>query len=45
MYFLVLEIKSRQFINLNFPFYKLTIMTGNNVHFLILKNTKYFAIL
>jgi hypothetical protein len=29
--------------NLIFPFYKLTIMTGNNVHFLILKNTKKFA--
>ena len=43
MYFLVLEIKPSQFINLTFAFYKLTIMTGNNVRFLIMKNTKKFA--
>ena len=43
MYFLVIEIKRSQFINLTFSFYKLTIMTGNNVHFLILKNTKKFT--
>ena len=43
MYFLVLEIKLSQFINLTFAFYKLTIMTGNNVRFLIMKNTKKFA--
>ena len=43
MYFLVLEIKPSQLINLTFAFYKLTIMTENNVHFLILKITKKFA--
>ena len=43
MYFLVLEIKPSQSNNLISTSYKLTIMTGNNVHFLILKNTKIFA--
>ena len=43
MHFLVLEIKPSQFSNLTLAFYKLTIMTGNNVRFLILKNTKKFA--
>ena len=40
MYFLVLEIKPSQFIHLTFAFYKLTIMTGNTVHFLIKKKLR-----
>jgi hypothetical protein len=43
MNFLVLEIKPSQHDNLIFAFWKLTIMTGNNVHFLILKKTKKFT--
>ena len=43
MHFLVLEIKPSQYYNLILATNKLTIMTGNNVHFLILKNTKNFA--
>ena len=35
------QTKQRQ--NLIFAFWKLTIMTGNYVHFLILKNTKKFT--
>ena len=43
MHFLVLEIKPSQYYNLILATNKLTIMTGNNVHFLILKVTKKLA--
>ena len=43
MHFLVLEIKPSQSYNLILATNKLTIMTGNNVHFLILKVTKKLA--
>ena len=42
MHFLVLEIKPSQFNNLTFAFYKMTIMTENNVHFLAENDLGHF---